>query len=49
MLDNSIGINAPARIWHLEQPQRNANSACLCATRLLVAVHFSLDRRGRIG
>jgi len=33
ILDNSIGINAPTRICHLQRPQRNANGAYLCATR----------------
>ncbi|MGD0130066.1 MAG: hypothetical protein ABSF46_32505, partial [Terriglobia bacterium] len=29
--------------------QRNANGTHLCATRLLVALHFSLDKRHSIG
>ena len=33
MLDNSTFINIPTGIWYLEQPQRNAKNAYLCATR----------------
>jgi len=34
MLDNSNFINAPTRIWHLEEPQRNPLAdGYVCATR----------------